>query len=255
MHLKVRALVVRATKYNDNDLLLTLLTADHGKITAKARGAKGKSSRLVAASQLLAYCEYTLFEYRGLYTVNEAEPIELFAPLQKDLEKLSLATYFVQAAEVISQEDMPTPGLLPLVLNSLYALGKENVSQTLIKAAFELRLACIAGYEPDLRGCAICGNPAPDRFDISEGALVCSKCRTAAQPGIRMPVTLGVIDAVRYVCGCDPKRLFSFQLSGDSLEAFANMAESYLCTQLERGFSALDFYKTLTVQQGNVHYN
>ena len=35
MHLKVQGLVVRTTPYKDSDLLLTLLTADHGRITAK----------------------------------------------------------------------------------------------------------------------------------------------------------------------------------------------------------------------------
>ena len=43
----------------------------------------------------------------------------------------------------------------------------------------------------------------------------------------------------------DPKRLFSFQLEEKSLSAFADVAEAYLLTQLERGFSTLDFYKSL----------
>ncbi len=253
MYLKVRGLVMRATQYNDTDLLLTLLTADYGKLTAKARGARRKNSKLIAPSQLLAYCEYTLFEYRGLYTINEAEPIELFTPLHRDLEKLSLATYFVQVAEVVSQEDMATPGLLPLVLNSLYALGKEGASQTQIKAVFELRLACLAGYEPDLRGCSVCGKDKPDRFDVSQGMLVCSGCRDIVQSGIRLPVSLGMLDSMRYICSCDPKRLFAFSLSDENLQALSYLTESYLSTQLERGFSALDFYKTLAVSQGHIH--
>ncbi len=253
MYLKIKGLVVRATQYNDADLLLTLLTADQGKITAKARGARRKKSNLIASSQLLAYCEYTLFEYRGMYTINEAEPIELFMPLQRDIEKLSLATYFVQAAEVISQEDIATPGLLPLVLNSLYALGKENASQQQIKAVFELRLACIAGYEPDLRGCAVCGNETPDRFDVSQGHLICGRCNTFGENGIRMPINLGVLDSMRYVCNCDPKRIFAFRLSDENVNSMSYLTESYLSTQLERGFSALDFYKTLAVEQGHIH--
>ncbi len=253
MYLKIRGLVIRATQYNDTDLLLTLLTAQYGKITAKARGARRKNSKLIAPSQLLAYCEYTLFEYRGIYTVNEADPIELFTPLHRDLDKLSLATYFVQAAETVSQEDMSTPGLLPLVLNSLYALGKEDASHQQIKAVFELRIACLAGYEPDLRGCSVCGKENPDRFDVSQGALICSTCRDVAQTGIRLPLSLGMLDTMRYICSCDPKRLFSFRLSDENLQALSYLTESYLSTQLERGFSALDFYKTLSVEQGKIH--
>jgi DNA repair protein RecO (recombination protein O) len=148
---------------------------------------------------------------------------------------------------------MATPGLLPLVLNSLYALGKDGASQQQIKAVFELRLACIAGYEPDLRGCLVCGNETPDRFDVSLGHLICSRCRDNDENGIRMPVSLGMLDTMRYICNCDPKRIFSFRLSEENLQAISYLTESYLSTQLERGFSALDFYKTLAVDQGRIH--
>ena len=63
--------------------------------------------------------------------------------------------------------------------------------------------------------------------------------------GIRMPVTPGILEAMRYICLCDPKRLFGFQIGRDNLEKLADLTESYLQTQLERGFSALDFYKSL----------
>ena len=124
MYLTTKALVLRVTDYNDRDALLTVLTHEHGKLTVKARGLRRKNSPLVAPCQLLAYAEFTLFEYRGQYTVNEAHSIELFQGLRRDLGKLSLGTYFAQAAEVLSQEDMPNSELLSLVLNCLYALDK-----------------------------------------------------------------------------------------------------------------------------------
>ena len=127
MYLKIQGLVIRVTHYNDHDLLITLLTAKYGKLTVKARGARRKNSRFIASCQLLAYSEFTLFEKDGRYTVNEAQTIELFLGLQKDLGKLSLATYFSQVTEIISQEDMPTPSLLSLILNSLYALCKTGI--------------------------------------------------------------------------------------------------------------------------------
>ena len=103
MNLKIQGLVLRRTEYNDHDVLLTILSKKHGKITAKARGLKRKNSPLTAQCQLLAFAEFTLFEYRGMYTINEAVTIALFHDLRRDLGKLSLGTYFAQAAEVISQ--------------------------------------------------------------------------------------------------------------------------------------------------------
>lgn len=247
MYLKTQGLVLRVTTYNDSDALLSILTGEHGMLTVKARGLRRKSSPLIAPCQLLAYSEFTLFEYRGMYTINDAHSLELFTALRKDLQKLSLGSYFAQLAQTLSQEDMPNPELLSLVLNCLYALSKLELPEVLIKAAFELRAACLAGYYPDLSGCSNCGNINPDRFDIAEGRLECSACRNPGSSGIRMPVTPGVLDAMRYICSCDSKRLFSFSASGETLDRLAQLSESYITTQLERGFSTLDFYKTLLV--------
>ena len=247
MYLTTRALVLRVSDYNDRDALLTLLTPSYGKLTVKARSLRRKNSPLTAPCQLLAYGEFTLFEYRGMYTINEAAAIELFQHLRRDLTKLSLGTYFAQAAEVISQEDLPNPELLSLVLNCLYALSEQKASEDKVKAVFELRAACIAGYMPDLFGCHICGNQSPDRFDISAGLLQCATCRDPDATGIRMPVNPGIIEAMRYICLCDPKKLFSFSLGEENVKLLAQLTESYFVTQLERGFSTLDFYKSLII--------
>ena len=247
MHLTVYGLVLRVTAYNDYDALLTLLTRGYGKLTVKARGLRRKNSPLVAPCQLLSYGEFTLFEYRGQYTVNEAHSIELFQGLRQDIVKLSLGTYFAQAAEVLSQEDLPNPELQSLLLNCLYALDKLNKPEAMVKAVFELRSASIAGYTPDLFGCHNCGNQNADRFDIAEGHLECTACR-GASTGIRMPVSPGVLEALRYIVYCDPKKLLSFDISDDSLEQLSGITEAYLTTQLERGFSALDFYKSLLIE-------
>ena len=244
MYLTIQAIVLRVTDYNDRDALLTVLSRNHGKLTIKARGLRRKNSPLIAPCQLLAFAEFTLFEYKGQYTINEAHSLELFTALRRDLTKLSLGTYFAQVCDVISMEDLPNPELQSLLLNSLYALAKLDLQETFVRSVFEMRAACLAGYTPDLFGCHICGSQNPDRFDLSAGQLSCRGC-ASGEHGIRMPVTAGMLEAMRYVCLCDPKRLFSFQIGNDTLERMSSLTESYLQTQLERGFSALDFYKSL----------
>ena len=243
MFLKTDGLVVRQVNYKDNDQILTVLTKEHGLMTLKARGVRSRSSRLKGACQLLAYSEFTVFENRGFHTIDEANAIQMFPELRTDIELLSLASYFAQVAEVLSQEDMPNPELLSLTLNALYALCRRLCTPELVKAAFELRAACLGGYTPELSGCAVCGDPEPDRFDVRGCILCCASC--SAGEGLRLPVSPGSLAAMRYLVSCDAKRLFAFRLEGRAAKELCDLTETYLQTQLERGFYTLDFYKSL----------
>ena len=247
MYLTIRGVVLRVSDYNDRDALLTVLTQKYGKLTVKARGLRRKNSPLTAVCQLLAFGEFTVFEYRGQYTINEAHVLNLFQGLRADMESLALASYFAQVAEVLSQEDYPTPELQSLLLNCLYALAELKLPFAQVKAVFELRAACLAGFMPDLVGCHVCGSQEPTRFDLSSGLLECENCRDAASSGIRMPVTPSMLEAMRYISFCDPKKLIAFRLPEQELTRLSSLTEGFLSTQLERSFSALDFYKSLHI--------
>ena len=245
MYLKTDGIVLRETEYKDNDRLLTILTRENGQVTARARGVKSRTSKLRAGCQLLTFSEFTLLDYRGRYTVTEAVAKEMFPRLREDVELLSLASYFAQVTDAVAQEEDASPELLSLLLNALYALAKLKKPQKLVKAVFELRLACIAGFLPDLRACAVCGHPNPNRFNVTQGILQCAECRNEATDGIRMPVSEGSLAAMRYIAFADPKRLFSFSLSDGALQELNGLTESYLTMRLERGFFTLDLYKSL----------
>ena len=85
MYLTTKGLVLRVTDYNDRDCLLTLLTPENGKTTVKARGLRRRNSPLIAPCQLLAYGDFTLFEYKNSFTINEANAIELFTKKKRTL--------------------------------------------------------------------------------------------------------------------------------------------------------------------------
>lgn len=245
MYLKTEGLILRETEYQDTDKLLTVLSRDRGQLSLRAKNVRSRGSKLKSGCQLLAYSEFTIFESRSGMRVDEAVPIELFHPLRNDLELLSLASYFAQVAEVLSQEDEPNPELLFLCLNAMTALCRGKHPQALIKGAFEFRAACLAGYTPMLDACAVCGNPMPDRLHLSGGVVQCAQCQIPGDLGIRLPVSPGTLEALRYLSVCDGKRLFSFRLGEQGLKELSDAAEAYLLTQLERGFFTLDFYKSL----------
>lgn len=245
MYTKTLGLVLRETDYKDADKLLTVLTRDRGKLTLRARGIRSRSSRLKSGCQLLAYSEFTVFENRNAMVVDEAVAQELFLPLRQDIELLALASYFAQVTETLAREEEPDTALLSLTLNALAALSRPGAEARKIKAAFEFRAACIAGYSPMLEGCCVCGREDPDRFLVRGGCLACAGCRTEGEPGLRLPISAGSLAALRYLSTCPPRRVFSFQLGEASMKELCDVAETYLLTQLERGFFTLDFYKSL----------
>ena len=209
MYTKTLGLVLREVEYKDADKLLTVLTRDRGKLTVRARGVRSRSSRLKSGCQLLAYSEFTLFENRNSLVADEA--------------------------------------LLSLTLNALAALSRPDPDSRKIKAAFEFRAACIAGYTPMLEGCVSCGSENPDRFHVSGGFLSCAAC-PGDDTGLRLPLSPGSLAALRYLASCPPKRVFAFQIGESAQKELSDIAETYLLTQLERGFFTLDFYKSLLLQ-------
>jgi DNA repair protein RecO (recombination protein O) len=245
MYSKTQGLVLRETNYKEADKILTVLTWDMGKRTVKARGCRRKGSRLTSSAQLLVYSDMTLFEYRDYYTLNEADSLEQFRGIRNDLELLALSSYFAEVTEAVAEEGTAQPELLSLILNSMYALDKLRLNPRLVKAAFELRLACLAGYEPLLDCCAVCGEPEPDAplFQIDEGILRCPGC--GENGTMSVSVSENVLAAMRYIVGAGPKRLFSFTLDDRSLLSLGEATERFLLTQLDRPFGTLDFYREL----------
>lgn len=248
MHIVTKGLVLREVAYKEGDKILTVLTEEGGRRTVKARGCRRKGSKLSASAQLLVYSDMTLFEYRDYFNLSEGSSIEQFWGVRSDMDKLALASYFAETMEGVAVEGRADPQLLSLILNSLYALDKLNKPLSLVKAAYELKLMGIAGYEPMVECCAVCGceNPEAPRLNLSDGVLHCAQCRGLVGEGISMPLTPNAVAAMRHVLYGDPKKLFSFLIDTEGMEKMASTCEAFLLTQLERGFRTLDFYKQLT---------
>ena len=237
-----KALVLREVKYKEADRILTLFTADNGKITAKARGALRKTSRTGAATQQLTWSDMTLFLNKGKWTVNEASVIEPFDGLKENIASFALGSYFAECVEALSVEDQKDAELLSLALNSLYALSRELHDPRKIKAAFELRLMSLAGYHPAVERCAVCGAEEPEEpvLDLIDGRLFCRKC---CRSGSAVTLDRDSLAAMRTVLSAPGKQIFSFDLAGEGLVNLAYAAENYLLTQTERSFGTLDYYK------------
>ena len=244
MYATTRGLVLREVKYKESDKILTVLTQDMGKITVGVRGALRKSSRVTAASQQLVFSEMTLFGRNGRWSMNEAETIEQFLGLRRDLGSFALGGYFAELLEAVSDEDSPNPEMLALGLNALFALSRGMHSPEHIKAVFELRLMCLAGYEPQLYGCGVCGNENIEDplFSLNGGILHCRGCFPGGA-GVSMPLCRGSLDAMRHIVSAGAKRIFSFELDKPAAEELYDICEAYVPAQLGRSFGTLNYWK------------
>ena len=243
----VKGIVLRAVDTKESDKILTVLTPG-GKLPVIAKGARGRKSRVTACTQLLAYSELTLSESRGWQYLSEGSPIQLFEGARRDIALLSLASYFAELTEAAALENVESGEILSLLLNALYALGELKKDPALVKAAFELKLMSLIGFEPLADACAYCGNPEPEDpvLDVREGVVCCGKCGKGER-GLAMPLSPGSLAALRRALYGEAKRLYSFSLAGPDLKKLGDASEAYVHAMLERGFKTLDFYKSLTV--------
>ena len=245
-YIVARGIVLRETETKETDKILTVLTDKCGKIPVIARGTRRKSCKYAACAQSLAYSEWTLYQKGDWYYANEGSTLELFNGLRKDLDAMALGFYFAELTEAVTAEDTPAPELLRHLLNGLYALAALGKPAALVKPAFELKLLCLAGYEPLADSCAYCGNPDPEQpmLDVVQGVLRCGTCGVQER-SLSMPLCPSSLAALRHLVYGDPKRLYSFTLGEKALKRLSDAAEAFAAAQLERGFRTLDFYKSL----------
>ncbi len=245
-YIVTKGIVLRETEFKEADKILTLLTDRCGKISVIARGVRRKSCRYAACAQPLVWSEWTLYQKGNWYYANEGSTVELFKGLRNDLDAMALGFYFAELTEAVTSEEIPAPELIRHLLNGLYALSALHKPPALVKAAFELKLLCLAGYEPLVDACAYCGSPDPEQplMDVVQGVLRCRQCGVK-ESALSMPLCRDSLLALRHIVYGAPKRLYSFTLGEDALRRLSAAAEGFAAAQLERGFKTLDFYKSL----------
>ena len=246
MYVTTRGLVLRQVRYKEADRILTLLTAEQGKLTVKARGALRKGSRMGAASQALCYSEFTLFGNRGRWTADEGSSLEQFLGLREDISQLALGNYFAEILDTVCPEEQPAGPALQLALNALYALSRGVYGPEHVKAVFELRLLCLEGFQPEVAVCGVCGREDPDgpMFSPASGMVHCAGCAPGAE-GASVALDGESLAAMRHIVAAPPRREFSFAVPEPSLERLGRAAEQFVRYQLDKSFYSLDYWKSV----------
>ena len=246
-YIVTKGVVLRETETRDADKILTLLTAERGKLSVIARGVCRKGCKFAACAQPLAYSEWTLYKKGDWYYANEGATLELFNGLRVDLDAMALGFYLAELTEAVTTEDAPHQGLLSHLLNGLYALGNLGRDPALVKPAFTFRLLALAGFEPLCDGCAVCGaETARDPvLDAVQGVVHCRECGEGG--GEKLPLSAACVTALEHILHGPSRRLYSFTLGPEDLELLDRAAEGFAAAQLERSFRTLGYYKAILI--------
>jgi len=254
-------LIIKERASGESGKLLTVLTADRGKILISAKGVRSLKSKNAPLCHAFTYANFEYYEKGGLFWLASGEVKEHFLGLGTPLEKLALAAYVADVADELSGENFSDTTMLRLMLNTLYAIENSPRPIELIKGAFEFFALAHAGFAPDLSTCEKCGKEINEGMvlDVMNGSLLCSECIADKKipitndiaeydrfetKNILLPMTPEVIMAIRYAVSADQKRLFSFNLNKESdVSLFSQAGEVYVQNHLERGFDTLNFYR------------
>lgn len=244
MQITTKGLVLREVKTGESDRILTILTPGHGVISAAAKGSLRPKSKLFSATGLFGYSDFTLFEGRTMYRVNEASSLEVFFGLRQSVETLALAAYIAELVFILSPTGEEAETLLQLTLNSFYLLANQKKDGGLVKAVYELRSLSEAGFMPDVVACDECGKyeDALFYFDLRHGSLLCRQC--AEQRRLEPNLDAAALAALRHIVFSDARKVFGFTLSGNSLILLRQVAEEYVLCNLGYPPKSLGFYKS-----------
>lgn len=243
MQIETEGLVITEKSVGESDRLVTVLTRQEGVLRAFAQQAQKFKSSKLSATQLFSYSRFTIFKGRDKYIIDDAQPIEVFFDLRRDMERLSLAQYFCELACALAPQEAEAGDFLRLLLNALHFLCKGTRPPLLLKAVVEMRMLSLAGYMPNLICCAGCSCYEADimYFLPRSGIIYCGDCmQPITEPSVRL--SRGTLTGLRHTIYADFEKLFSFSLSEKGMKELSQASEQYIVNTLQRGFNTLDFY-------------
>ncbi|MDP9232994.1 MAG: DNA repair protein RecO [Actinomycetota bacterium] len=211
---KDEAIVLKTMKLGEADRIVTLLTREHGKVRAVAKGIRKTKSRFGGRLEPLTRVDLMLYRGRDLDTITAAQIITSFDDLRTDYSMLASAAALVEAVEKITPDRERSFSVYALLLGGLQALADGKGDS--VVPAFLVKLLSLSGYHPQLTLCAGCGTTiALDGFSPAMGGAVCRLCGQE-----------------------DPD---SFQVSGDTIVFLASLlaGEYGLQSDRERAFESL----------------
>lgn len=190
------AVVLRTHKLGEADRIVTMLSREHGKIRAVAKGVRRTKSRFGARLEPFMVVDLQCHIGRSLDIVTQAESIASYgAAIAEDYASFTAANAMVETADRLTDDDGGLQQYL-LLVGALRALARRDHAPGLILDSYLLRAMAIAGWAPSFGDCAVTGAPGPHSAFVPQLGGVVSD--SVAPPGVARldPPTLALLSAL-----------------------------------------------------------
>lgn len=179
------ALILRALRYSDTSRIAIACARRCGVIHLLAKGARDPKSPFGAALEPLGRSAIIFYhkKERELHLLRSASVLDPHLGLLRDPFTYHLAAAAAEFAMRVLPGEEPNPEIYDLLARYLEHLDRREAGAGPREEAafkrFQLRVAALLGYAPELTRCAHCRAPAgeaPAGFGVAEGGLVCRRC-------------------------------------------------------------------------------
>ena len=165
---------------------MRLYTRELGRVDAVAKGVRKTTSRWGGRLEPFNVCDLVLYPGRSLYTVTQAQLVDVFLRLWSDREALSASAVACEAVSGLTAMHEPEERIFALLRNALREFDegfKGEAGRSPLVVGVLLKLLLVAGYMPVLEYCASCGGGERALgFSAVQGGLVCGECLDEAVP-------------------------------------------------------------------------
>lgn len=190
---------------------------------------------------MFCFGEYLVFKGSQTYHINSVEPIEVFYNLRIDLDKLKYAVHINKIVQDVTHENQNCYRILQLVLNTLYTISETDKNLDMVLGVFKLRLLCLLGFGPQVTECTSCkAKQEISCFSIKDNGIKCITC--GKQDTSTIEISKSTLNAIKYTVTAPPKRLYSFNLKEEALEAFKLVSRLYFDEKLEKKYRLEDLF-------------
>ncbi len=243
----VQGVVISAMPVGEYDKRIVLLTRERGKISAFAKGARRLNSPFMAAADPFVFGNFTLYEGRTSYNLNQVSVTHHFVELATMQPGVYYGYYFLELADYFGREGTDEKEMMNLLYVTVKALLNSRMDNRLIRCIYELRTMTEQGVCPQLFQCAGCGCEITGEescfFSQELHGILCESCARGKREARR--ISPSALYAMRYIATASLGKLYTFCVDPDVLLELEQIIHLYTARNTDRKFKSLQILEVM----------